>query len=193
MFSFTCSDVVDESFADLTKVQGLRGIYIASQINLSTGLSRVGPEHISTYITFDRGGEWRPLEAPMFDDEGQPIACVMVSLHSNCLFLVFVSCKKLFVFLLFSCFQAGNCSLHLSQRFSQLYPVTRSVPILTTKSAPGIIIAMGTVGTSLKGHPGVFLSRDAGLTWRQVSCKHVMEASQYMCMLCRTFFIEDIK
>ncbi|GFG37795.1 hypothetical protein Cfor_11613, partial [Coptotermes formosanus] len=134
------SDVVDESFADLTKVQGLRGIYIASQIMLSPGLSRVGPEHISTLITFDRGGEWKRLEAPLFDDEGQQILCAT----------------------------ASNCSLHLSQRFSQLYPVTRSVPILTSKAAPGIIIAMGTVGTSLKGHPGVFLSRDAGLTWRQV-------------------------
>ena len=103
------SDLVDESFADLTKVQGLRGIYIASQIALSPGLSRVGPEHISTLITFDRGGEWKRLEAPMFNDEGQPIVCVM----------------------------AGNCSLHLSQRFSQLYTVTRSVPILTSKAVRG--------------------------------------------------------
>lgn len=32
-------------------------------------------------------------------------------------------------------------------------------------------MATGTVGTSLKGHgdPGVFLSTDAGLNWRQVS------------------------
>lgn len=134
------NDVVDESFADLTKVQGLRGIYIASQIQLPTGASHVGPQYFKTLITFDRGGEWRPLEAPLFDDEGQRITC-----------------RK-----------EDECSLHLSQRFSQLYPVTRSVPILTSKSAPGIIIAMGTVGTSLKGHPGVYLSRDAGLTWRQV-------------------------
>jgi hypothetical protein len=75
--------VADESFADLTKVQGVRGIYIASQITVLPGLSRVGPEHISTLITFDRGGEWRPLEAPIFDDEGQQIACNKVSLHSN--------------------------------------------------------------------------------------------------------------
>jgi len=54
--------------------------------------------------------------------------------------------------------------------------VTRSVPILTSKAAPGIIIAMGTVGTSLKGRPGVYLSRDAGLTWRQVSGCDVMGA-----------------
>ena len=78
---FTCSDVVDESFADLTKVQGLRGIYIASQITLSPGLIRVGPEHISTLITFDRGREWKRLETPMFDEDGQPIVCNMVSMH----------------------------------------------------------------------------------------------------------------
>ena len=54
--------------------------------------------------------------------------------------------------------------------------MTRSVPIFTSKAAPGIIIAMGTVGTSLKGHPGMFLSRDAGLTWRQVSGCDVMGA-----------------
>lgn len=71
--------MVDESFADLTKVQGLRGIYIASQITLPTGLSRVGPEHISTLITFDRGVEWRPLEAPKFDNDGQPLNCSVVS------------------------------------------------------------------------------------------------------------------
>jgi hypothetical protein len=75
--------VVDESFADLTKVQGLRGIYIASQITLSPGLIRVGPEHISSLITFDRGGEWKRLEAPMFDEDGQPIVCSKVSMNST--------------------------------------------------------------------------------------------------------------
>jgi hypothetical protein len=64
----------------------------------------------------------------------------------------------------------------LSQRFSQLFPVTHSVPILTSKAAPGIIIAMRTVGTSLKSNPGVYLCRDAGLTWRQVSGCDVMGA-----------------
>jgi len=94
---------------------------------------------------------------------------------------------------MFTYFQTTNCSLHLSQRFSQLYPVTRSVPILTSKSAPGIIIAMGTVGVSLKGHPGVYLSSDAGLTWRQVSDEPAMEASQNMYSSNCTFLLEDIK
>lgn len=83
LYVFHCRDVVDESFADLTKVQGLRGIYIASQITLSPGLIRVGPEHISSLITFDRGGEWKRLEAPMFDEDGQPIVCSKVSMNST--------------------------------------------------------------------------------------------------------------
>jgi hypothetical protein len=111
IFCFAVRDVADESFADLTKVQGLRGIYIASQISFSAGLSRVGPEHISTLITFDRGGEWRPLEAPLFDDEGQRIACKKVSLHSNRSadiyhFLLFMSRKEwLYGFLIFAFFR----------------------------------------------------------------------------------------
>ena len=27
---------------------------------------------------------------------------------------------------------------------------------------------LGVVGKSLKGHPAVFISRDAGLTWKQI-------------------------
>lgn len=61
-----------------------------------------------------------------------------------------------------------DCNLHLSQKFSQLYPVTRSVSIMSSKSAPGVILASGVIGKSLKGHPCVFISRDAGITWKQI-------------------------
>jgi sortilin-related receptor len=61
-----------------------------------------------------------------------------------------------------------DCSLHLSQRFGQLYPTIRSLPLLSSASAPGLIIASGSVGKSLKSHAGVFMSHDAGLSWRKV-------------------------
>uniref|UniRef100_A0A6B2EKV3 Sortilin-related receptor n=1 Tax=Phlebotomus kandelakii TaxID=1109342 RepID=A0A6B2EKV3_9DIPT len=133
----------DEAFTDLYKVEGLRGIYIASRVTRqpSWGLKVVGivgPEHLVSVITFDHGASWRPITAPTVDDEGQ-----------------FINCTK-------------DCSLHLSQKFSQLYPVTRSPTIMSSKSAPGVIMASGTVGKSLKGHPGVFISRDAGVTWKQI-------------------------
>lgn len=131
----------DEAFTDLYKVEGLRGIYIASKImNLPLGskiYSTIGPEHLGSVITFDHGNSWRPIQAPTVDNEGQLINCT-------------------------------KCSLHLSQKFSQLYPVTRSVSIMSSKTAPGVIMATGVVGKSLKGHPCVFISRDAGQTWTQI-------------------------
>lgn len=129
----------EEAFADLYKVEGLSGIYIASQVTEKPEDSNLGPQHLVSRITFDHGGSWHPINVPERDIEGQRITCPI----------------------------SQNCSLHLSQRFSQLYPETRSVSILTSKSAPGIIVATGVLGRSLKGHFGVYISTDAGFTWRQ--------------------------
>ncbi|KAL0117855.1 hypothetical protein PUN28_008920 [Cardiocondyla obscurior] len=132
------NDVADEAFTDLYKVEGLRGIYIASRVKGNPKASSIGPEHLESLITFDHGVTWNSIKAPMANHEG-----------------FYIHCGK-------------DCSLHLSQRFSQLYPVTRSVTIMSSKSAPGIIMATGVIGSSLKGHPALYVSRDAGLTWRQV-------------------------
>lgn len=120
------------------KVEGLRGIYIASQVKGTPKSGSIGPEHLVSLITFDHGVTWNPIKAPTANHEGFLIHC------------------------------AKDCSLHLSQRFSQLYPVTRSVSIMSSKSAPGIIMATGVIGPNLKGHPALYVSRDAGLTWKQV-------------------------
>ncbi|XP_067011986.2 sortilin-related receptor isoform X2 [Anabrus simplex] len=133
------NNVAEESFADLHKVQGLKGIYIASQVQNMSFPAQIGPEVVSTVISFDHGAEWNPIKSPEYDDRGNKINCNMTL----------------------------GCSLHLSQKLNQLYPVSRAVPILSSKSAPGIIMATGTIGTSLKGRPGLFISTDAGLTWRQ--------------------------
>ncbi|EZA49376.1 Sortilin-related receptor [Ooceraea biroi] len=132
------NDVADEAFTDLYKVEGLRGIYIASRVKSTSKSGTIGPEHLESLITFDHGVTWNSIKAPTANHEG-----------------FYIHCGK-------------DCSLHLSQRFSQLYPVTRSVTIMSSKSAPGIIMATGVIGTSLKGHPALYVSRDAGLTWKQV-------------------------
>ncbi|XP_076656222.1 sortilin-related receptor isoform X2 [Halictus rubicundus] len=132
------NDVADETFTDLYKVEGLRGIYIASQVNGTPKSGTIGPEHLVSLITFDHGSTWNPIKTPTVNYEGFHIHCY------------------------------EGCSLHLSQRFSQLYPVTRSVSIMSSKSAPGIIMATGVIGQHLKGHPALYVSRDAGLTWKQV-------------------------
>ncbi|KAF6211596.1 hypothetical protein GE061_012109 [Apolygus lucorum] len=134
------SDVAEGAFSDIHKVQGMRGVFLASQVVADAQGKNISPEHLTSVITFDWGGEWKPLQPPKYDMYGSPIDCDLEK----------------------------NCSLHVTQKFSYLYPVTRNVPILTSPSAPGIIIATGTVGASLKGHAGVYVSRDAGLTWNHV-------------------------
>lgn len=133
-------DVTEDPFTDLYRVEGLKGIYIASRVDSKAPVANVGPEHLISLITFDHGVTWSPIKPPTEDENGKPLNC-----HIE-----------------------NSCSLHLCQKFSQLYPVTRSASIMSSKSAPGIIMATGVMGKSLKGIPGVYLSRDAGLTWKRI-------------------------
>lgn len=120
-------DVGAETFIDIHRVGKLRGIYIASQFRdpNATALTKtsVTPDDLVTVVTFDKGGEWKLIQPPRYDDEGQSIDCQ----------------------------RSNGCSLHLSQRLSQLYPINKTAPILTSSSAPGIIVATGVIGASLKG------------------------------------------
>ncbi|CAG4953069.1 unnamed protein product [Colias eurytheme] len=144
-------DVTEDPFTDLYRVEGLKGIYIASKVNSKSLVESVEPEHLISLITFDHGVTWSPITPPAEDENGKPLNC-----HIE-----------------------NSCSLHLCQKFSQLYPVTsppgniinndmRSASIMSSKSAPGIIMATGVIGKSLKGIPGVYISRDAGLTWKRI-------------------------
>ncbi|XP_076274083.1 sortilin-related receptor-like [Rhynchophorus ferrugineus] len=132
--------ISDEAFVDLYKVEGLSGIYIASRVVNKPDSSIIAPRHLGSVITFDHGATWRLIQPPAVDVEGQTTSCL----------------------------PAKECSLHLNQKFSQHYPETRSVTILSSKSAPGVIIATGVLGSNLKGHYGIYISVDAGLTWRQI-------------------------
>ena len=51
---------------------------------------------------------------------------------------------------------------------SRKYPSTRSIPVLSSASSPGIILASANVGQSLQHKTNVFLSADAGISWHQV-------------------------
>lgn len=66
---------IDFSFVDLHKVQGLRGVYIASQLTVGA----VGTRSIMTKITFDKGGMWQPVSAPKYDNLDKPLNCSLVS------------------------------------------------------------------------------------------------------------------
>ena len=114
-----------DSFVDIHKVNGLRGIYIASQLKENATSTQISPADVVTVVSFDKGAEWKLLQPPKFDDQGQSIDCQ----------------------------RSHGCSLHLGQRLSQLYAVNRTAPVLTSASAVGLIVATGVVGASMKGLP----------------------------------------
>ena len=56
--------VGDQPFADVYKIQGLRGIYVASQIvntQNPTTINRIEPKDLKSLITFDQGAKWVPI------------------------------------------------------------------------------------------------------------------------------------
>ncbi|XP_025100208.1 sortilin-related receptor-like isoform X2 [Pomacea canaliculata] len=135
-----------ESFADIHKVAGLRGIYIASQLVQDKKLS---VENQRSLITYDKGGQWELLNAPT---DRQLVNCT----------------KQKDVLHFWNKDQARNCSLHVSQEFQRLYPGSLAQPLLSRESAPGILIASGSVGSSLLSEMNIFVSSDAGYSWHQV-------------------------
>lgn len=67
----------NESFADIHKVAGLRGAFIASQLIAANGSFTV--ENQRSLITYDKGGEWELLNSPR-ELHGRPnINCTKVS------------------------------------------------------------------------------------------------------------------
>ena len=50
----------------------------------------------------------------------------------------------------------------------QRFPTTRSIPVMSSSSAVGVVMATGNMGKALGKRSDVFLSADAGLSWHQV-------------------------
>nr|XP_033774457.1 sortilin-related receptor isoform X1 [Geotrypetes seraphini] len=124
-----------EATADFHRVEGVRGVYIATLIN-----GTFGHGNMRSVITFDKGGTWEFLQAPATNRYGEKINCEV----------------------------SEGCSLHLSQRLSQLLSyqyLGRS--ILSKESAPGLIIAIGSVGKNITSKTSVYVSSSAGARWRE--------------------------
>ncbi|XP_004389058.1 sortilin-related receptor isoform X1 [Trichechus manatus latirostris] len=97
-------------------------------------------ENMRSVITFDKGGTWEFLQAPAFTGYGEKINCEL----------------------------SQGCSLHLAQRLSQLLNFQlRRMPILSKESAPGLIIATGSVGKNLASKTNVYISSSGGARWRE--------------------------
>ncbi|KAL7403641.1 hypothetical protein ABVT39_003243 [Epinephelus coioides] len=114
---------------DLYEVAGIKGMFLANKKT---------DNQVKTHITYNRGRDWRLLQAPSKDLRGNSIHCVL-----------------------------PYCSLHLHLHVSA-NPYT-SGNIASRDSAPGIIVASGSIGSELTtSNVSVFVTSDAGNTWRQI-------------------------
>ncbi|PWA30690.1 hypothetical protein CCH79_00009138, partial [Gambusia affinis] len=114
---------------DLYEVAGIKGMFLANKKT---------ENQVKTYITYNRGRDWRLLQAPSRDLRGNSINCVL-----------------------------PYCSLHLHLHVSA-NPYT-SGNIASRESAPGIIVASGSIGSELTtSNVSAFITSDAGNTWRQI-------------------------
>ncbi|XP_040892446.1 VPS10 domain-containing receptor SorCS1 isoform X2 [Toxotes jaculatrix] len=114
---------------DLYEVAGIKGMFLANKKT---------DNQVKTYITYNRGRDWRLLQAPSKDLRGNSIYCVL-----------------------------PYCSLHLHLHVSA-NPYT-SGNIASRDSAPGIIVASGSIGSELTtSNVSVYITSDAGNTWRQI-------------------------
>ncbi|XP_062521984.1 sortilin-related receptor-like isoform X2 [Corticium candelabrum] len=106
-------------------------------VYMSTQLERglVGQRHFRTVITYDKGGEWGYIEAPDYDNKHQPLNCKL-----------------------------PDCSLQIIMQYGQLYPYLRAEGVLSSPSAPGLVMATGLTRSSY----GVFLSNTGGATWSKI-------------------------
>ncbi|XP_016336035.1 VPS10 domain-containing receptor SorCS1 [Sinocyclocheilus anshuiensis] len=114
---------------DLYEVAGIKGMFLANK--------KLNNE-VKTYITYNKGRNWRLLQAPSTDLRGNRIHCML-----------------------------PYCSLHLHLQVSA-NPYT-SGNIASRESAPGIIVASGSIGAELtSSNVSMFITSDAGNTWRQI-------------------------
>nr|XP_023026797.1 sortilin-related receptor-like [Leptinotarsa decemlineata] len=131
--------VSKNAFVDVYKVQGISGIYIASQQIHQSDDNVLNSENLRSLITFDNGVSWHSIVAPQTNHRGVSTGCVL----------------------------SQNCSLHLTQKLNELSPDTKTTSIFSSETAPGLILATGVMGNNLEGQRDVYISVDAGLTWRQ--------------------------
>ncbi|ELU09175.1 hypothetical protein CAPTEDRAFT_202789 [Capitella teleta] len=92
-----------------------------------------------TYISYDQGSHWHTLTPPLKYPNGTKI----------------------------SCHKSDDCRLHLHLQFSS-YIYGYSF-ILSEANAPGMILAQGSLGSSLaEAQSDLFYSGDGGITWRML-------------------------
>ncbi|XP_072340517.1 sortilin-like [Scyliorhinus torazame] len=113
---------------DFTNVTSLRGVYITNVLDKDSNIRSV--------ITFDNGGEWKPLKKP---DNSH---CDTTAKNSQ------------------------MCNLHIHAAYSISQTLDVPVPPLSAPNAVGLILAHGSIGDAISTMiPDVYVSDDGGYTW----------------------------
>ena len=133
---------------DFEKVQGIEGIYITNeQINTEGQSGAKEKPKLRTKITFDKGGRWQPIRAPISTNTGKEFACNPQD--------------------------DSTCTLHLhgvTDSWGPFYSSKNSIGIVM---ATGNV---GTHLSDKEDEVHTFFSRDGGLTWQMArSGSHIYE------------------
>lgn len=125
---------------DFTKVENLKGIYIA---NYFKDIFAIRNGDTRSLITFNNGGEWTPLKAPQADSTGNPIDCV-----GECNLHLYGDHKLT---------ANGNEDLGMYG------------PLHSKNNAIGLLMGTGNVGKYLDASVvNTYFSHNAGQTWAEV-------------------------
>jgi hypothetical protein len=140
--------------ADFHKIVSMEGVYIANvYANLEDEICKECADmdcrqvcHVTTAITFDKGGIWQPIEAPTRDSRNIKVSC-----REN---------DRL---------ASGRCPLNLHG-----FATINTTPIHSHQKAAGLVLATGNTGPYLHSHlvgaeVNTYMSRDAGLSWFEIA------------------------
>lgn len=89
--SFCLRYFANEPFADLHRVEGLRGVFIATLINGS-----VSEDNMRSVITFDKGGTWELLQPPAADSLGGTVDCQVAAQTNDLIITSVLTCHLFF-------------------------------------------------------------------------------------------------
>lgn len=128
----------NSAFADIHKVKGLRSIFIANTATVVDATQQYNMSDMKTVISFDKGVIWEDVPPPRVDSNGKTI------------------CGE------------TKCSLHLLQDFHSAHWSTLTSPIMSEPSAPGYILAAGSVGSKIVKKVDVFFSSNGGKNWKEI-------------------------
>ncbi|XP_066514332.1 VPS10 domain-containing receptor SorCS3 [Hoplias malabaricus] len=117
------------SMIDLYEVEGIKGMLIAN---------RKVENQVKTYITYNKGRDWRLLQAPSSDLEGNEIYCVL-----------------------------PFCSLHLQLQMSENPYLSGSITSKNSVPGV-IVATGNIGSELSYSNVGMFVSSDAGNNWRQI-------------------------